>query len=158
EQLGYHSQIILAGRKINDEMGKHVATNVIKQIILSGQPVKGAKVGIFGFTFKENVGDIRNTKVIDIIDELKEYGVEILVYDPIVKREEAINEYDIQLVSEEELKELNAIILAVPHREFDDYSIDYFDTLYEKEKVMIDVKGRFDQKQFEDKGYFYWSL
>src|SRR5699024_7716264 len=136
EQLGYHSQIILAGRKINDEMGKHVATNVIKQIILSGQPVKGAKVGIFGFTFKENVGDIRNTKVIDIIDELKEYGVEILVYDPLVKQEEAINEYDIQLVSEEELTELNAIILAVPHREFDDYSIDFFDTLYEKEKVM----------------------
>src|SRR5699024_11828930 len=128
-------------------MGKHVATNVIKQIILSGQPVKGAKVGIFGFTFKENVGDIRNTKVIDIINELQEYGVEILVYDPLVEKEEAVREYNIELVTPEELTDLNAIVLAVPHQEFDDYSIEYFDKLYKNKKVMIDVKGKFVKHQ-----------
>src|SRR5699024_4876536 len=112
----------------------------------------------FGFTFKENVGDIRNTKVIDIIDELKEYGVEILVYDPLVKKEEAINEYNIQLVNQEQLTDLNAVILAVPHQEFNDYSIEYFDKLYQSEKVIIDIKGKLDKKQFEDKGYLYWSL
>ena len=158
EQLGYHSQIILAGRKINDEMGKHVATNVIKQIILSGQPVKGSRVGIFGFTFKENVGDIRNTKVIDIINELKEYGVEILVHDPLVDKEEAVNEYDIHLVNQEELTTLNAIVLAVPHQKFEDYSLKYFDELYESKKVMIDVKGKFDKSHIESNGYLYWSL
>lgn len=93
EELGYHSQIIAAGRKINDEMGKHVASNVIKQLILSGQNVKGAKVAILGFTFKENVPDVRNTKVIDIIDELKEYGVNVIVYDPVADKNDAQSTY-----------------------------------------------------------------
>lgn len=158
EQLGYHSQIILAGRKINDEMGRHVATNVIKQIILSGQAVKGAKVGIFGITFKENVGDVRNTKVIDIVDELKEYGVEVLVHDPIADEIDVRNQFEIDLVGKEELKELTAIVLAVPHKDFADYSMDYFNGLYKNGKVFIDLKGKYERVDFESNGYLYWSL
>lgn len=158
EQLGYHSQIILAGRKINDEMGRHVASNVIKQIIHSGQAVKGAKVGIFGFTFKENVGDVRNTKIIDIVDELKEYGVEVLVHDPLADVVDVRNQYGIELVEKEELKELTAVVLAVPHVAFADYSIDYFNELYKNSKVFIDLKGKYERADFESDGYLYWSL
>jgi|SRR5690625_79640 len=158
EQLGYHSQIILSGRKINDEMGKHVATNVIKQIILSDQQVKGAKIAIFGFAFKENVGDFRNTKVIDIIDELEDYGVDVLVYDPVVDKKEINNEYNINLVDKEDLNNLNGIVLAVPHDTFQNYSISYFDQLYEKNKVIVDIKGVLNKEEYLSNGYFYWNL
>lgn len=158
EQLGYHSQIISAGRKINDEMGKHVATNIIKQIIRSGQPVKGARVAIFGITFKENVGDVRNTKVIDIVDELTDYGINVLVYDSIADKQEVKNEYGIELVERKDLYNINAIVLAVPHNEFTDYSIDYFDSLYNDKKVFIDVRGKLNKEYFESNGYLYWRL
>lgn len=159
EQLGYHSQIILAGRKINDEMGKHVATNVIKQIIRSGQIVKGARVAILGITFKENVSDVRNTKVIDIIDELKDFGVDVLVHDPVANRQEVKNEYNLDLVEKEELNNLNTVVLAVPHREFIDYyTPDYITSLYSNEKVLVDIKGVFNKEEFEASGYNYWSL
>jgi len=158
EQLGYHSQIILAGRKINDEMGKYVASNVIKQIIKSGQIVKGAKVAILGITFKEDVGDVRNTKVIHIIEELQDYGVDVLVYDPIADKEEVKSEYNIKLIEKEELNELNAIVLAVPHDVFTNYNIDYFNKFYSDKKVFVDIKGSYQREQFESKGYLYWSL
>src|SRR5690625_1789707 len=158
EQLGYRSQIISAGRKINDEMGKYAATNIIKQIIHSGQQVKGAKVAIFGFTFKENVGDVRNTKVIDIIEELQEYGVEVLVHDPVADVKDVNNQFDIHLVEKEDLRELSAIVLAVPHQVFADYSINYFDELYRDNKVFIDLKGKYPKEEFEANGYLYWSL
>lgn len=158
EQLGYHSQIILAGRKINDEMGKYAATNIIKQIIHSGQPVKGAKVAIFGFTFKENVGDVRNTKVIDIVEELKEYGVEVLIHDPVADEKDVKDQFRINLIEKEELKELTAIVLAVPHHIFADYSINYYDELYKDSKVFIDLKGKYSKSKFEENGYSYWSL
>lgn len=158
EQLGYHSQIILSGRKINDEMGKYAATNIIKQIIHSGQPVKGARVAIFGFTFKENVADVRNTKVIDIVEELKDYGVNVLVHDPIADEKDVRSQYSINLVERKDLYDLNAIVLAVPHHLFSDYSIDYFNSLYKNEKVFIDIKGKFDKNYFKKNEYFYWSL
>jgi len=159
EQLGYHSQIILSGRKVNDEMGKHIATNVIKQIIQSGQPVKGAKVAIFGITFKENVSDVRNTKVIDIIDELKDYGVNVLIHDPVVNYKEVKDQYNIDLVNKEDVNEVNAVVLAVPHKEFlNYYTPQYFDSLYNDEKVLVDVKGVLDRVQYESRGYLYWSL
>lgn len=158
EQLGYYSQIILAGRKINDEMGKHVATNIIKQIILSGQKVKGARVAIFGITFKENVSDVRNTKVIDIIKELESYGIEVLVYDPMANKNDVETQYNISLVDITSLYNLNAIILAVPHRIFMDFTIDQFNNLYLNQKVFIDVKGVFNKNRFIKNGYFYWSL
>jgi len=160
EQLGYHSQIISAGRKINDEMGKYAATNIIKQIIHSGQAVKGAKVAIFGFTFKEDVADVRNTKVIDIIEELEDYGVNVLVHDPMADEKDTKQQYNISLVERKDLYDLNAVVLAVPHQIFADYSIDYFDSLFknENEKVFIDIKGKFDKEYFKKNGYYYWSL
>jgi len=158
EQLGYHSQIILAGRKINDEMGKYAATNIIKQIILSGQPVKGSKVAILGITFKEDVSDVRNTRVIDIIDELKDYGVNVLVFDPVADKQEVEKEYGIELIDKEQLKELSAVVLAVPHKEFENYSFEELNALYKKEKVMIDIKGKLSKKEFETNNYLYWSF
>src|SRR5699024_3561025 len=158
EQLGYHSQIILAGRKINDEMGKYAATNIIKQIILSGQSVKGSKVAIFGITFKENIGDVRNTRVIDIIDELNEYGVNILVYDLVANKEEVKQEYNIELVEETELNKLNAVVLAVPHNNFKNKTIDSFNSLFNESKVMIDIKGVLNSEELKKHNYYYWTF
>src|SRR5699024_4406931 len=112
EQLGYHSQIILAGRKINDNMGKHVASNVIKSMIHAKLNMNEARIGIFGLTFKENVPDVRNTKVIDIIKELNDYDVEVLVHDPVADSEDVKREFDLDLVRESELKDLDCIIFA----------------------------------------------
>src|SRR5699024_5253936 len=112
EQLGYKSQIILAGRKINDEMAKFVSGNIVKEMIKSDQKVKGSKVAIFGFAFKENVGDVRNTKIIDIVQELREYGIEVIVYDPIADQQDVINQYNIKLANESELNDLSAIVYA----------------------------------------------
>jgi UDP-N-acetyl-D-galactosamine dehydrogenase len=160
EQLGYHSQIILSGRKINDDMGKYVASNIIKQLIKAGNPVKGAKVAVLGVTFKENCPDVRNTKVIDIIHELEEFGVEVIVHDPVAKKDEVSREYGIDLVEKEDLKDLNAIVLAVSHKEFNNgYDLDHFDQLYADEnKVIIDVKSILNRKECESRGYVYWSL
>lgn len=160
EQLGYHSQIILAGRKINDDMGKYVANNIIKKLIKADQPVKNAKVAIFGITFKENCSDVRNTKVIDIINELEEFGVDVIVHDPLADREEVWDEFRINLVEEHNLNNLNAIVLAVAHDEFmNKYNCNSFDNYYENDlKVIVDVKSVLNKKQFEENGYKYWSL
>ena len=161
EQLGYRSQIILAGRKINDDMGKYIANNIIKKLIKADQPVKGAKIAILGITFKEDCADVRNTKVMDIVNELEEFGVEVVVHDPIAKREEVWNEYRINLVDKEELSNLNAIVLAVAHEEFkEEYPIEFFDQLYKNKnkKVMIDVKSSLESEKYLKDGYLYWSL
>lgn len=160
EQLGYHSQIILAGRKINDDMGKYVASNIIKSLIKAEQPVKGARVAILGLTFKENCPDVRNTKVIDIINELSEFGVEILVHDPIATKEEVMNEYGINLVSKDELKDLNCIVFAVAHNQFkNEFDLNKMDELYStNQKVLIDVKSIMNREECESRGYLYWSL
>lgn len=160
EQLGYHSQIILAGRKINDDMGKHVANNIVKTIIKAKQEIQGIRIAILGMTFKENVSDVRNTKVIDIIEELKDYGVEVLVHDPMVDPEDVKNEYDIELVDESTLKDLDCIVLAVPHQQFlDAFSIDRLKSMYRNDKkVLIDIKSVYDKKACEEAGFHYWSL
>ncbi|MCG8539318.1 MAG: nucleotide sugar dehydrogenase, partial [Clostridia bacterium] len=160
EQLGYHSQIILSGRKINDEMGRYVANNIIKKLIKAGQAVKGARIAILGITFKENCEDVRNTKVIDIIKELEEFGTEVLIHDPIANKEEVWEEYRIALVEKEDLKNVNAIVLAVSHNEFkEDYGLNFFDGLYEENrKVLIDVKSVLNKEECESRGYVYWSL
>lgn len=160
EQLGYHSQIILAGRKINDNMGKHIASNIIKTMVQAKQQVNGAKVAILGLTFKENVGDVRNTKVIDIIHELEEYGVHLLVHDPMTDPEEVYNEFGITLVDENELIDLDVVVFAVPHDMFvNKYTLDNLQHLYKNNtKILIDVKSLFDQKECENKGFTYWSL
>ncbi|MEC5425942.1 nucleotide sugar dehydrogenase [Virgibacillus sp. C22-A2] len=160
EQLGYHSQIILSGRKINDDMGKYIASNIIKKMIKAKQEIDGARVAILGLTFKENVGDVRNTKIVDIIDELKEYGVNVLVHDPVAETKAVYQEYNISLVSQEELNDLDCVVLAVPHDEFKEtFTIDVLDRVYKNEKkVLVDVKGIYDRKECESKGYSYWSL
>ncbi|MFE5324055.1 nucleotide sugar dehydrogenase [Paenibacillus sp. NPDC056579] len=160
EQLGYHSQIILSGRKINDDMGKYVANNIVKQLIKADQPVKGAKISILGITFKENCGDVRNTKVIDIIKELEEYDINVVVHDPIADKDEVKEEYGIELVDFNELKSSNGIVVAVSHLVFKkEYTLKVIDELYANDrKVLIDIKSIFDKKECESRGVNYWSL
>lgn len=119
EQMGYHSQIILSGRKINDDMGKHVAENTVKKMIKANKQINGSKVAIFGITFKENCPDVRNTKVIDIINELEEYGIEVLIVDPVADKEDLWYRYKIAPYRTEEITDIDAVIFAVPHKEFE---------------------------------------
>lgn len=160
EQLGYHSQIILAGRKINDNMGKHVADNIIKTMIQEQITVHEARVGILGLTFKENVADVRNTRVVDIVDELKEYGVELIVHDPYADPEEVQREFGITLADDEDVKDLDCVVLAVPHQAYlMRYTLSTLKNLYRSDKrVLVDIKSIFDQKESEAKGFRYWSL
>ncbi|GAB3063530.1 nucleotide sugar dehydrogenase [Salinicoccus sesuvii] len=160
EQLGYHSQIILSGRKINDDMGKYIASNVIKQMIKAKQVIDGSKIAILGLTFKENVGDVRNTKIIDIIRELEDYGVEVLVHDPIADEKTVLEEFDIRLSSQEDLNDLDCVVFAVPHTVYNAMSdFDKLDAMYKNDKkVLVDIKGVMDRQLLKSKGYFYWSL
>lgn len=161
EQLGYHSQIILAGRRINDDMGKYVAECLVKNLIKAEIPVRGARVAIFGFTFKENCPDTRNTKVIDIVRELQEYGIEPMITDPVADEAEAQREYGVRFSSREEIRDLDAVVLAVAHRDYRDLTREQMDGLYGnrgKGKVLADIKGMLDQKSYEQAGYLYWRL
>ena len=162
EQLGYHSQIILSGRRINDDMGKYVVENLIKNLIKADVPVKNARVLILGFTFKENCPDTRNTKVIDIVNELKEYGINPRIVDPQAKTEEAKEEYEIIFDSIDDIKDMDAIIIAVGHDEFLKFTQENFNKIYKKNsnssKVLIDIKGIYDRKEYESAGYRYWRL
>lgn len=160
EQLGYHSQIILAGRKINDDMGKHVANNIVKAMIRAKQDVHGAKIAILGLAFKENVADVRNTKVIDIINELKDYGIDALVHDPLAEKEEVYEEFNIELIDESELTNLDCVVLAVPHQIFKEtYTLDKLISMFRNDKrVLIDVKSVFDKQACEAENIHYWSL
>lgn len=162
EKLGYHSQIILSGRKINDGMGKFVADAIIKKLILANKVVKQSKVAILGITFKENTPDTRNSKVVDIIDSLREYGIEPMIVDPEADANEAKHEYGIELVDIKEVKDTDCLVLAVAHDIFKKMSLDEIDSLYgdfeNKDKVLIDVKGILDRNEIEKKGYSYWRL
>ncbi|AKO93706.1 UDP-N-acetyl-D-galactosamine dehydrogenase [Priestia filamentosa] len=181
EQLGYHSQIVLSGRKINDDMGKYIAENTVKKLIQADKSVKGSKVAVYGITFKENTVDSRNTKVIDIIRELEEYGIQVKVVDPVADPTEVWNEYQIKLSQIEEIKDIDATILAVPHNEFLSISLMELKETYklpemsigekssiavgsltsellETSNVLIDVKGMFERKEAEELGYLYWRL
>lgn len=160
EQLGYHSQIILAGRKINDNMGKHVANSIIKTMIRAKLNINEARIGILGLTFKENVADVRNTRVIDIIDELKEYGVDPIIHDPYADPEEVQQEFDIVLAEDEELHDLDCIVLAVPHNAYMmRYTLSSLRPLYRTNtRVLVDIKSVFDRRESEAAGYIYWSL
>lgn len=161
EQLGYHSQIILSGRRINDDMGKYVAESLVKNLIKSDIAVKNARVAILGFTFKENCPDTRNTKVIDIYKELKEYGITPLVVDPAADAEEAKQLYGITFGSMEDVKDMDAVVVAVAHNEFlklNRESIEAFYNQKHKKKVLLDLKGLFDRKEYADGAFCYWRL
>lgn len=159
EQLGYHSQIILSGRRINDDMGKYVAESLVKNLIRADIPVKGAKVAILGFTFKENCPDTRNTKVIDIVRELQEYGIQPLIADPVADRAEAEREYGITFAEESAIRDMDAVILAVSHTAYEALTMEQIDRLYGgRKKVLADIKGVLDRKEYEAAGYLYWRL
>jgi UDP-N-acetyl-D-glucosamine/UDP-N-acetyl-D-galactosamine dehydrogenase len=162
ERLGYHSQIILSGRKINDGMGKFVADATIKKLIFANKIVKQSKVVILGLTFKENCPDIRNSKVIDIIKELEEYGIKPIVVDPYANRDEAAQEYGVDLIKIENISDADCLIFAVAHKEFEnmDFSImnDLFGNKQNSEKVIVDVKSILDKTKIQSEGYAYWNL
>lgn len=159
EELGYHSQIILSGRRINDDMGKYVAENVVKNLIATDKAVKGAKVSVLGFTFKENCPDTRNTKVIDIVKELQEYGISPLIADPTADAEEAKRLYGVDFVRMDDVKDMDAVILAVAHTEFAALTREQIDGFFGNgTKVLIDLKGLMNRKEYEQAGYQYWRL
>lgn len=162
ELLGYHSQIILSGRRINDDMGKYVAENLIKKLIKASVPVKEAKVAILGFTFKENCPDIRNTKVIDIVKELQEYSITPHIIDPQADTHEAKKEYNINFEAMDKIKGMDAVLIAVPHKEFQGLTEERINNLFKEGpnegKVILDIKGLLDRKKFEKLGYLYWRL
>lgn len=162
EQIGYHSQIILSGRRINDDMGKYVTENIIKSLVKADTPIKSARVAILGFTFKEDCPDTRNTKVIDIVRELNEYGINPLVADPIADSEEAYSEHGIRFSSINQINNVDALIIAVAHNDFMAKGINDFDKMFKpvknRRKVIIDIKGILERKMVEELGYIYWRL
>lgn len=183
EQMGYHSQIILSGRKINDDMGKYVAESTVKKMIKANKQINGAKVAIFGVTFKENCPDVRNTKVVDVIKELEEYGIDVKVVDPQVDKEDLWHEYRINLCEVEDIKEMDAVIFAVPHDEFKAIQLEDVKMMFgptglvnleamkevaatsefdldinRKDCVLMDLKGMFNREEAEDTGFAYWRL
>ena len=161
EQLGYHSQIILSGRRINDDMGKYVAESLVKNLIKANIPVKNAKVAILGFTFKENCPDTRNSKVIDIVKELREYGIEPMVTDPVAESAETEREYGIRLSGLSDVRNMDAVVLAVAHEAYRALMMEQITQMYAPEhkvKVLSDIKGLFDRTAYEQAGYLYWRL
>lgn len=161
EELGYHSQIILSGRRINDDMGKYVAESMVKNLIRADIPVKHAKAAILGFTFKENCPDTRNTKVIDIYKELGEYGITPVVVDPAADAEEAERLYGITFETMDAVKNMDAVIVAVAHSQFLDFKKETIDSFYNpknEKKVFMDLKGLFDRNEYLTEDYVYWRL
>jgi UDP-N-acetyl-D-glucosamine/UDP-N-acetyl-D-galactosamine dehydrogenase len=162
ERLGYHSQIVLAGRKINDSMGIYIADTIIKKLVLANKIVKEAKVVILGITFKENCPDIRNSKVEDIIVRLKEYGIEPIVVDPRADINEAKKKYGISLVNLKDVKDADCLVFAVAHDEFKNLTLKENDNMFlsdrNNKKIIIDVKSMFDKNTYEKEGYVYWRL
>lgn len=162
EKLGYHSQIILNGRIVNDNMGKFVADAAIKKMIEVGQAPKKSKVVILGLTFKENCPDTRNSKVDDIIKHLNEYGIEPAVVDPWASAEDAMHEYGVTLTQLKDVKDADCVIVAVAHDEFKALSLDGIKRLYrdcaDNEKVLIDVKGLYKPEELEKSGLKWWRL
>ena len=159
QSIGYHPEVILSGRRINDSMGKYIAEQAIKHLIKSNKAVKGSKILILGFTFKDNVKDIRNTRVIDIYNELKEYGVEPHVHDPYASHDDVSAEYGIKLMqTPEEKRPYDGIIIAVKHREYADYSMEYLKGLCNSNASLIDVKGIYGKDEALKAGLNYWRL
>jgi UDP-N-acetyl-D-galactosamine dehydrogenase len=157
EQLGYQPQVILAGRRINNSIGPYVAQRTVKLLVHANIPVKGARVGVLGLTFKENVADIRNSKVPDIIHELREFGIDAKLYDPYADPAETKHEYGLGLTPLEELKDLDALILAVSHKQFVDQPITFLTDRLRANGVLVDVKSAIDPAKVPA-GKSYWSL
>lgn len=162
EQFGYHSQIILSGRRINDDMGKYVAEQAVKQLIAADKSIRNAKVGCLGITFKEDCPDARNSKVNDILKELREYGINPIVCDPVADAPDAKRFYGVDLVPLSEFRDLDCLIIAVAHKEFRDLTDEDIGRMFKGEsnerKVIVDVKGVRDKNVLKSQGYRYWRL
>jgi UDP-N-acetyl-D-galactosamine dehydrogenase len=159
EMIGYHPQVILAGRRINDGMGAYIAQQTLKQLIKNGSPLPGAKVIVLGLTFKENCPDLRNSKVADVIRELKELGCIISVHDPIADSQEAAHHYDMELTPWEELPaDADAVVAAVPHRSYLTMPLRALLSPLKKNGVFIDVKSAFDRTAISEAGFRMWRL
>ncbi|MDD5473251.1 MAG: nucleotide sugar dehydrogenase, partial [Candidatus Methanoperedens sp.] len=159
QEMGYHPEVILAGRKINDNMGKYVAEQTVKQLIKAGKTVNKCRVLVLGITFKENVKDIRNSRVIDIINELKDCNVNTIVYDPYAIKEEVLKEYGIELSDKfEDLRPFDSIVVAVKHRDFVNLDIKYLKSLCSNPCVLTDVKGIYNKEEVLKTGFNYWRL
>jgi UDP-N-acetyl-D-galactosamine dehydrogenase len=159
EQLGYHSQVILAGRRINDDMGKYVAENIVKSLIKADKTIRNSKVALLGFAFKENCQDTRNTKVIDIVNELREYGVDPIIVDDIADKEEAKKLYHVDIVPVEKLGQVDVVAVCVQHDIFKGMEKEKIDQFFVGDKkILFDLKGVYDRKEYEDAGYIYWRL
>jgi UDP-N-acetyl-D-galactosamine dehydrogenase len=158
ETLGYHPQVILAGRRINDGMGKYIAEQTVKQMIAAGSAIKGARVTVLGLTFKEDCADLRNSKVVDIINELKSYGVEVFVHDPQADPAEALHEYGVELTAWDDLPRADAIVAAVAHREYRAFGTDKVLLRVADGGCFIDVKAAFPQAEFTARGLRVWRL
>ncbi|HAT4248990.1 nucleotide sugar dehydrogenase [Clostridium perfringens] len=174
EQIGYHSQIISAGRRVNDDMGKYVASNIVKKLIEANRKIKGARIGVLGFTFKEDCPDTRNSKIIDIVNELKEYGTNVMITDPIANKDEVKDEYGLDLVELDKMHSLDCVVIAVPHKQYKELDNLYLEKLFENKesnfeevaatsindykKVLFDLKGVLSRENSEKHGYLYWRL
>jgi UDP-N-acetyl-D-galactosamine dehydrogenase len=158
EMLGYHPEVILAGRRINDNMGKYIAEQTIKQMIRAGSAIKGAKIVVLGLTFKENVPDLRNSKVIDVINELRTYGVDVIVHDPVAAPADARHEYGIDLVAWDDLPRADALVAAVAHRPFLQRETAAYREKLTANGCFIDVKAQFDLPALQSAGIGAWRL
>lgn len=159
DMLGYHSEVILAGRRINDNMGAYIANICVKKLIAADRYVRKARIAILGFTFKENCPDIRNSKVYDIVKELREFDTDIIVCDAEADKEETEQLYGIKLVDIDEVRDVDAVIIAVGHDAYQNLNINSFKSMYRGgTKVLIDVKGIYKKEDFEEDGYIYWRL
>jgi UDP-N-acetyl-D-galactosamine dehydrogenase len=158
DMLGYHPQVILAGRRINDGMGKFVAEQTVKRLIDCGSPIKGAKVNVLGLTFKENCSDLRNSRVIDLIDELKSYGIEVSVHDPVADSGEARHEYAVELTDWESLSAADAIVVAVAHQYYRELPLADLQSKVKPGGVFVDVKSQFEPERLKANGLSVWRL
>jgi len=159
ESMGYHPEMILAGRRINDGMGKYIATRVVKLLIKQGRAVKGAKVAVLGITFKEDVPDLRNTRVVDIVHELEDYGVNVLVNDPLADAQEARKYYGVEIVSLDVLQGVDAVVVAVMHKAYKAMGLEGVAALCTNgEPIVVDVKSAFDPAQAQRKNISCWQL
>ena len=160
EALDYHPQVILAGRRINDGMGEFVAQSVVKRLIQLGCSINGARVAVLGLTFKENVPDIRNTRVTDIIRELESYCVEVLVHDPLADEQEVEHELGLSLRGFEELTDIDGLVLAVPHARYREIGLHRLRSCFRAsgQGLLADIKGLFSPSEGEEQGLSYWRL
>jgi UDP-N-acetyl-D-galactosamine dehydrogenase len=159
EELGYHPDVILAGRRINDSMGKYIAEQTVKLIIRASKVVKNCKILVMGVTFKENVPDVRNSKTFGVIEELKEYGAEVFVFDPLADKEHVYNEYGIQMINDiEQHKLYDAVVLAVGHESFVTLESSYFREISNGLPIIVDVKGICDKSDILSQEILYWRL